>query len=113
MATKKIDYINKIDNNDDPILGYVLAADLNQIKLVVNNNADEITNQINDSSDSLLKTWSSNKIKTELSKASSIDDTVIDVAKVWSSQKTNTEIQKLDIMIFEDIVDVDGLVNNF
>lgn len=47
MATQKINYTNKVDLNIDSSIAdinKVVASDMNQIKSVVNNNADEFDN---------------------------------------------------------------------
>lgn len=45
------------------------------------------TSEIDDSSTASNKTWSANKISTELGTKAEIDDTVTSASKTWSSQK--------------------------
>ena len=48
--------------------------------------------EIDDTTTSVSKTWSSDKINTELSDKAEIDDTTTSVSKTWSSDKINTEL---------------------
>ena len=70
---------------------YMFAISSND-NLFIRRNDVPASDIIDDDSISVDKTWSSNKIDSELSDKAEIDDTTTSVSKTWSSDKINTEL---------------------
>ena len=118
----KIKYEEKHDNFDNPVTGYVLASDLNEIKIVVNNLVDSANNGntqiIDDNNVVPNKTWSSKKIDEKfdlvfdaIENIPLIDDLSLSVNKTWSSEKINRELQNYTPYSFEIINAIDSKIN--